>query len=353
MKVAILNDTHAGARGSSDAMIDYQNQFYDRIFFPYLIENNIDTILHLGDYFEHRRQINIKAINANRKHFLDKLRQHKITMDIIPGNHDVFYKNTNEINSLKELLGHYVNEVNIIMQPSVITYGDLDVGLVPWITADNEQQCLNFIANSKAQVLAGHFELVGFDMMRGVPCAHGMDPSILSRYELVLSGHFHTKSHLGNIHYLGSQMEFTWSDLNDPKYFHILDSETRQITPVRNPICLFEKIVYDGTSDTDYDAMDLAHLDRKYVRLVVQEKGDETQYNSFVDRINTRDIHELKIAENFNEFIGTNIIDDQVDVQSTEALLKSYIESIDTSLDKSKILQQMHELMNEAQMVEM
>ena len=114
MKIALLNDTHCGIRNSSDIFIDYQEKFYTDVFFPYLLENDIKHIIHLGDYYEHRRFINFKALSANRKHFLDKLREYGITMDIIPGNHDVYYKNTNDLNSLKELLGHYMNEVTII-----------------------------------------------------------------------------------------------------------------------------------------------------------------------------------------------------------------------------------------------
>ena len=50
-------------------------------------------------------------------------------MDIIPGNHDTFFKNTNDLNSLKELLGHYMNEVNIVMKPTVMDYDGFKMAL--------------------------------------------------------------------------------------------------------------------------------------------------------------------------------------------------------------------------------
>ena len=106
MKVAILNDTHCGVRNSSDIFIKYQERFYTEVFFPYLKKHDIKQILHLGDYYDHRKYVNFKALNSNRKVYLDRLREDGIHMDIIPGNHDVFYKNTNELCSLKELLGH-------------------------------------------------------------------------------------------------------------------------------------------------------------------------------------------------------------------------------------------------------
>src|SRR5210317_1547661 len=152
MRIAILNDTHCGIRNSSDIFIDYQERFYTEVFFPYLKENHIKHIIHLGDYYEHRRFINFKALNSNRKVFLERLRSDGITMDIIPGNHDTYYKNTNELNSLKELLGHYMNEVNIVQQAKVLDYDGLKFALVPWICQDNEEEINEFLINCKADV---------------------------------------------------------------------------------------------------------------------------------------------------------------------------------------------------------
>src|SRR6056300_1794408 len=153
MNIAILNGTLAGCRNSSDIFMGYQERFYSDVFFPYLLENNITQILHLGDYYDNRKTVNFKALNHNRKIFLEKLREYGITMDIIPGNHDVYYKNTNELNALKELQGHYMNEVNLIMEPTVMVYDGLQVGLVPWINNQNEKESLEFIANCNAEIL--------------------------------------------------------------------------------------------------------------------------------------------------------------------------------------------------------
>ena len=66
MKIAILNDTHCGIRNSSEIFLNYQEKFYKEVFFPYLKENGIKQILHLGDYYDHRKFINFKAQNSNR-----------------------------------------------------------------------------------------------------------------------------------------------------------------------------------------------------------------------------------------------------------------------------------------------
>jgi DNA repair exonuclease SbcCD nuclease subunit len=351
MKVAILNDTHCGVRNSSDIFLNYQERFYSEIFFPYLKEHNIKNILHLGDYYEHRKFVNFKALNQNRKVFLEPLRDNGITMDIIPGNHDVFYKNTNELCSLKELLGYFTTNVNIIMKPTVLDYDGLGVAVVPWINNANYKEYTDFIANCKAPMLGAHLELLGFDMYKGMPNPHGMTADLFERFEMVMSGHFHTKSNKGNVHYLGSQMEFTWSDVDDPKFFHILDTETREITPVRNPITMFEKIVYNDEK-IDYNSIDVEQYRHKFIKVLVVNKTDLYQFDKFIDRLQSIELHELKIAENFEEFVGSSVDDEKVSLEDTKDLLDTYVDAVETDLDKDNIKMKLRELYTEAQNIE-
>ena len=351
MKIAILNDTHCGIRNSSDIFIDNAELFYSDVFFPYCKENGIKHIIHLGDYYDNRKFINFKALNRNRSHFLKPLRELGMTMDIIRGNHDTFWKNTGELNSLKELLGHYMNEVHIVHKPTVMDYDGLQYALLPWIDAENEAECLDFIKNCKADMLGGHLELNGFDMMKGVQNTHGMDPGLFSRFEMVHSGHFHTKSQQGNVYYLGSQLEFSWSDAHDNKYFHILDTETRELTPVRNPHTLHHRIHYDDTNQ-DFNVYDLSQVDNKFVKIVVIKKNDLFTFDRFVDRIQNRKIHELKIAETFDEFVGSSVDDEGISVEETSELLDGYIDGVNTELDKNRLKADMRSILTEAQAME-
>lgn len=350
MKIAILNDTHAGIRNSSDIFMDYQERFYNEVFFPYLLENDIKHILHLGDYYDNRKTVNFKALSHNRKIFLEPMRKHGITMDIIPGNHDVYYKNTNELNSLKELQGHYMNEVNLVLEPSVLNYDGVKVALVPWINQENEEDTLKFLSKCKADIVGAHLELQGFEMQKGMPCQDGMDKKHFDRFEMVLSGHFHAKSSQGNIHYLGSQMEFFWNDCNDAKYFHTFDTETRELEAIRNPITIFEKIYYDYENMNKFK--DLSYLDNKFVKLIVVNKGDPYEFERFIDRVQAQKIHELKIQEDFKEFIGENVGDEEISLDDTETIVYNYIDAVNTDLDKSRIKKEISDLMMEAQTME-
>jgi len=350
MKIAILTDTHCGIRNSSEVFLDNAEDFYTNIFFPECEKHGVKQIIHLGDYYDHRKFVNFKALNQNRRVFLDQLRKNNMTMDIIPGNHDTYYKNTNELNALKECLGHYMNEIHIVMEPTVMQYGSLSMGLLPWICPDNYEQSMNFIRDCKADWLGAHLELANFEIGRGIMAHGGMDPNLFKKFEQVLSGHYHTASKKDNIWYLGNPMEFFWSDAHDPKYFHILDTETRQIEKIRNNYTLFEKIVYNDKK-IDYNNYN-KNLSKKFVKVVVAEKTDPFTFDRFIDNIQNQDIYELKIAENFNEFMGENVNDEEVNFEDTTEIVDTYIEAVDTDLDKDKIKIQMRELMTEAQALE-
>ena len=347
MKIVIISDTHCGCRNSSDIFIEYQEKFYSEVLFPYMEEHNIKTIMHLGDYYDHRKYINFKALNSNRKYFLQPMVDRGITMDIIPGNHDVYYKSTNELCSLKELMGYYTSNVNIIMKPKVVDYDGLKVAMIPWINNENYHETLKFIESCDASWVGAHLELNGFEMMKGVTNTHGMDASVFKRFEMVLSGHFHTKSQRDNIQYLGSQMEFTWADANDPKYFHVLDTETREITPVLNPITLFTKVYYDDTKK-DYSNYDFSEFDKRFVKVFVTKKTDPYMFDKFIDGIQNANVHELKIAESFDEYLGDSVDDEKISLEDTTELLDSYVEAIDTDLDKDRLKNGIRELYVEA-----
>ena len=348
-KVAILNDTHAGARNSSGIFIDYQEKFYTEVFFPYLRENGISRILHLGDYYEHRKFVNFKVLNANRRHFLDKLREYNITMDIIPGNHDVTYRNTNDLCSLGELMIGYDDVVNIHMQPTELQFAPSDqkVIMIPWINSENEHYTLKCLDQTDAKICLGHFEFEGFQMYRGAVSHDGMDMRPFKKFDAVYSGHYHTKSSNGNIAYLGAQMEFTWADCDDPKFFHILDLETGHLEAVQNPLTLFTKVVYDD-EEFDYNRFDYSIFDKQFVKVRVVNKTSLSQFEDFIANIQLKKVYDLKIEETYD--LDNNVDEDgeNTHFEETSELISQYIDTMDTLLDKDMLKAQLKELYNEA-----
>ena len=246
MKVAIITDQHFGARKSSKILHDYYGKFYKNIFFPYLKENNITTVVDMGDTFDNRRTIDLWAIDWARTNYYDVLHEMGIEVHTVVGNHTAYYKDTNEINTIDLLLRQYDN-VKTYAEVEEIKLGNLNVLLIPWINSENEESSFDIIKNSKSKIAMGHLELNGFRAHRGHVMEDGMDIDAFEKFDKVYSGHYHTRSDNGKIYYLGNPYEMFWNDVNDPRGFHIFDTETTEHTPVDNPYSIFYNVYYEDT----------------------------------------------------------------------------------------------------------
>ena len=335
MKIALLNDTHFGARNDSPAFLKFQNRFYNEIFFPYLVENDIKTLVHLGDVVDRRKFINHNTASNFKKVFWDRLTELGIDTHIIIGNHDTYFKNTNEVNAMENL--HLSKDAKVYKTATEVNFDGLDVLFVPWICEDNQEESLFAIDNSNSQICMGHLEIKGVEMHKGFYNEYGKEKEMFGRFEKVISGHFHKKSSDGHIYYLGCQYEMTWSDYNCPKGFHIFDTDTRDLKRVPNPFIIHKKIIYDDTNK-DYNEVNVDQYRDCFVKLFVSQKTNNEMYEKFLGRLyNETTLHELIIAEDPID-IQASVREDILEQgEDTLTFLGNYIDQIDTDLDKKKL----------------
>lgn len=346
MKIALITDTHWGIRNDAPLFHDTTKKFLDTVFFPTLTENKIDRVIHLGDLVDRRKYINFVTANRLRKDFLDVLSKNNIKTDIIVGNHDTFFKNTNEINCLDELIRDKYQNIDIHISPKEIEINNQKILLLPWICDDNRQQVLDTINNTNANVCMSHLELVGFNMYKGHVATEGDDPKLFKKFEYVFSGHYHHKSNSDNIYYLGSHSEFIWSDYDDPRGFHIFDLETKQLSFIENPYKIFKKIWYD---DNKIDLNKNVDLSSSIVKIIVQNKEDPYKFDKFMEQIEKNNPFEIQTVEdhlNLNLENDSDIIDE---AESTIDIFKKYIEKSDIpNVNKKHLENKMIEIYNEA-----
>ena len=346
MKIALLNDTHFGVRNDSPAFMKYQNRFYDEVFFPYLKEHNIGTLVHLGDVVDRRKFINHNTAHNFKKKFWDRLDNEVIDTHIIIGNHDTYFKNTNEVNALQNL--DISKNAKIYTNATTLEFDNLPILFIPWICDDNYEDSIYQIDNTRATIAMGHLEVKGFEMHAGHINEHGLEKEQFTKFEKVISGHFHKKSDDGRIFYLGCQYQMTWSDYGETKGFHIFDTETREITKVDNPFPMFEKIYYND-KETDYTTLDLSKYNNKYIKLFVTNKTDENMYNMFIDNLfNKINVYELNIVED-NSDMNASVRDDILEQgEDTLTYLGNYIDQVETDVNKQKLKEFAKELYVEA-----
>jgi len=336
MKIAIINDTHWGARNDSPAFIDYFNRFYDEIFFPYLQENNIKTIIHLGDVVDRRKFINHNTAHNFKLKFWNRIDELNLDTHVIIGNHDTYYKNTNEINALQNL--NISKNAKVYTSSQTINFDGLDVLFLPWICDTNKEDTLYHIDNTTAQIVMGHLEIKGFEMHKGHLNEQGLEKDLFKRFEKVLSGHFHKKSDDGHIYYLGCPYQIMWSDYNCPKGFHIFDTQTRELTRIPNPLIMFKKFVYNDKGE-DYSKKDLSEYENTFVKLFVSNRTDTDMFDKLLDRFhNEINAYEINVIEDNNSDMSASVREDILEQgEDTLTFLGNYIDQIDTTLDKAKL----------------
>lgn len=349
MKVALITDQHFGARNDSVAFLDFFEQFYESVFFPTLIENSITTVLILGDTFDRRKYVNFYALDRAKKMFFDKLANAGIKVHMLAGNHDTYYKNTNDVNSPRLLLREYIN-INVIDHPATIYVDDVPICMMPWICPENYQDSIDTIADTEAEICMGHFEIAGFSMYRGMESHDGLSKETFQKFDLVFSGHYHHKSDDGHIYYLGNPYELTWQDYNDPRGFHLFDLSSRELQFIVNPYTMFTRIEYNDKEVEPID-LDTYDLKNKYVRLVVANKTDYYKFDKFIQKLYNKGCADIKIIEDMSEYEDGEI-GEEISLEDTVSVLTHYIDSIETDVDKDQIKSFMRGLYTEAVNVE-
>lgn len=351
MKLAVITDTHFGVRNDNLKILGHQRRFFEEVFFPRLEKEKIDTILHLGDLFDRRKYMNFNTLFTAKRFFLNELRDRGITMHIIAGNHDVYFRNTNEINSLSLLLAEYDNIHVYEHEPKRLTFGDCDIIMVPWLAPANYDVCMDVIRNERATVLAGHFEIHGCEMMRGRVCDHGLPAELFRQYEFVWSGHFHRPSKHDNIEYIGTPYEMTWTDYDDVKGFHIFDTVKLKKTKVKNPNSIFHKLIYEDADLTadDIHALDLSVFRDAYVKIIVKNKTNPYLFEMFLEHVNSAEATDVKVVDDLLDLNSIAEAGEFDDTKSTKEIMCDFVGQIETSVDKDSILHVLDNLYDEAQ----
>ena len=342
MKVAIITDTHYGARKGSKLFHDYFEKFYTDVFFPTIDELGIDDVIHMGDAFDSRKGIEFKSLKWAKRVVFNPLIERGINMHLMVGNHDAYYKNTNEINAVDLLLQEYDN-VKIYSSPTEASVGGLPILFIPWVNEENEKETNSFIKKTKCSVAMGHLELNGFVATPGHVMEHGHDAKAYNKFDKVFSGHYHSRSDNGTVFYLGNPYEMFWNDCESTRGFHIFDTESLEHTPVNNPHRLFYKIFYD---DTDHQTFNATEYENKIVKVIVKKKTDTKKFEKFIDKLYTVGVADLKIVENF-QLMDTEDFEAE-ESEDTMSILNRYIDETETELNKTVIQSLVRHIYQEA-----
>ena len=350
-KICLLGDTHFGISDGKALYHQFFERVYNEWFFPLMKERGIRQCWQFGDLFDKRKGVDSFSASESKRYFFDRLEENDVILKTLIGNHDSFFKESIEINS-PELLLSDVEMVSMYSKPTTLVYNPVSIDIIPWICRDNEEEILKFIEASHSEYCFGHFEVEGFAMYKGVEAQHGLSRELFKKYTKVFSGHYHTRSQDGNIEYIGTPCEMTWNDYDDARGVHIFDTDTGETEFIPCPFTLFDKIIYNE-DQIDFKKTPNIDVTNKFIKLIVEKRTDFKKYDKFVTALNELGPHDLKIIEDLSDFsedVEVNV--DKLDLDDTPTLLRNYVDSVDTDLDKERLKRELNLLYVEAKALE-
>lgn len=207
MAFILVCDTHCGVKGGSSIYHDVNVRLFQHLR-DTAIKRNIDTVIHLGDWFHDQKTLTLPTLHTSIKaiELLGEFHTY-----ILLGNHDLFYKYQAVPTSL-EIFGKYPN-VSIVDTPTFIKDGSYSIGMVPWVTESLPDKSLD--------LLLGHFDVTGFGIPKKFRFQLG---DFQDRYEQVFSGHFHFPMELSNVRYLGAPYHMEFGESGDHRGYYIFDN---------------------------------------------------------------------------------------------------------------------------------
>jgi DNA repair exonuclease SbcCD nuclease subunit len=204
-KAAIFTDIHFGLKSNSQLHNEDCLNFV-KWATAKAKEEGCETALFLGDWHNNRASLNIVTLNYSLR-ALEHLNANFDRVYFIPGNHDLYYRDKRDVQSVE--WARHLSNVEICND----WFSSGDVVIAPWLCGDDHKR----IAKLKGKYMFGHFELPHFYMnaMVQMPDHGEIKNEHFGNFEQVFTGHFHKRQQRQNITYIGNCFPHNYADAGD------------------------------------------------------------------------------------------------------------------------------------------
>jgi DNA repair exonuclease SbcCD nuclease subunit len=231
-RIWLISDTHFGVRSNSREWMDIIEQYFKEGLIPTLKREYKpgDILIHCGDVFDSRQSINLYVMNKGIEIFeeINKI----MPVYMIIGNHDIFMKYSNDINSLKVF--KHMSNIHVFEKPTFAQLGPKKALFMPWV--DSHEEFMEIASKYSGDLMFCHTDIKGMSFNKFVKIEEGADGDKFSNFQRVYSGHIHYAQKYKNVRMLGCPYELTRSDSGNTKNLWRLDLETDEEVNFENDI---------------------------------------------------------------------------------------------------------------------
>jgi DNA repair exonuclease SbcCD nuclease subunit len=283
--------------------------------------------LFLGDWHNNRASLNIVTLNYSLR-ALEHLNANFERVYFIPGNHDLYYRDKRDIQSV-EWARHLPN-VEICND----WFCSDDVVIAPWLVGDDHKR----LAKMSGQYLFGHFELPGYLMnaMVEMPDHGEIRREDLGGFGHVFTGHFHKRQTKKNITYIGNAFPHNYADAGD---------DERGLTVLEWGSA---PTFYSWPDQPTYRVYGLANLidnaatllqPRMHVRVNLDIEISYEEAN-FIKETYIKDyqLREMALVPNKNSDVDTDMAPGEVKFESVDQIVLDQLTNIDSEFYDNKLL---------------
>ncbi len=225
--VCCISDVHLGVHQNSEVWHNVALK-WARWLKEELNKKNVRDIIISGDFFHYRDEIAVNTLD-----FVNELLEawNEFNIIMLVGNHDAYYKDKSDVNSLAILNGR--SNITVIEDVTTATLFGKSVTFCPWgVKLDEIPKC---------DIIFGHFEISSFKQNVSTICSSGFNANdLLNKSPLIISGHFHLRDDRrydnGRVLYLGNPYQMDFGDVDNIKGYYVLDINDLSYTFNQNTV---------------------------------------------------------------------------------------------------------------------
>jgi DNA repair exonuclease SbcCD nuclease subunit len=296
------------------------------------------VIVNGGDTFNTRGLIKTSCFDVLYSHY-EKWASQGLTQIIIVGNHDQEDKE-GKIHPMR-VFEQFEGWV-VVDKPTVVG----DMAFFPYMNKSSIPSEIKKAIRGGAKDATVHWGIQGAMMNEGHEDSDGVPAMWLADFNKVFSGHYHYRNSFQNIQYIGSPMQQSFGEINQKKGVLLYDNETNEVSfkEISGTSCHYEVEVCQDSEEKrgfreSFKGGNEKEVSKKdFIRVKV--KGD----SEFCSSINKSKYSErygvasVKVERDVKDRHVSRLKITSTDILSTESIMQKYVDFVETSLDKTKLM---------------